>query len=1337
MIKKLNNYLLNKKGMSLVEVLTAMTILTLMIFCFAPLMLSYMETINIAGDKMERVYTDAGNLEVLLGKNSLDGNYTVSVDTVPIKLTSPDATVTVDGNSKNVATATIESFVKAYGLTSGGTFSKDKDGNPADDGKVNISTGQATFYTDKSGSASGITLFPSSLTDDFKVAYITIYSADINFVLSQCKFVTTGPNSEIELKEGVDYDIDYHPDRKNPTDTNILLLTVYGGGDNISFETSPLVFKHMGQRYEIQIDAPSMIMVGEKAPDNNYYYYVSRGEIDTDGSLLIHRRTMETKDDPKGGANITLNSAMNDVEWVSADAGDGKNLDGDNEKYGYYVMCGDQGQVRRFWKRPNTTIAVDGKTIEVDGNYYWGGDYTNHTDINEDEVETGNSYYVSNNRYDTSVHYYFVYRGSNSDYTKANVLGGYGKNYLFNANTFTVNALDTNKSSITGKPVASNIAAYLPDGELYYFQCKGGQNYQSYIDTRAKALKVFDDAEDNHNEYKGDITPTSVAGLNRYWGVNLSLDWRAITENDVYYLVNGLDPNTNMITLTSVDAIQLSAADELPADKKTHYSTSSDGAHGNFGTIAYPTSSYTLYCGYIPAVMDVWTTADSRGDGRVVNKDDNYYDSSKFGLMNSKYATNFNIETNGFKDWPRWKGTYGILAWCEGDTSNGRASIGYDNYKEAYNNHETTGLFTKTHYYSNINFYAFNNVKYAPIGKAFDSKTPTDEYKTIVGNTYDLYVPSNSSRLTSPQIYHPGTGGWVQMNVTAGRVVDITMSYLSHPLAIARTLNPTDDRVYDITNNRDKGGKNTRTFYWNNIRESVTYLDCASAMIPAGEYDIPVSMMVGYVQGGIAEYTGDGTGNDAFVNSIMNSGIVLIRAGTSNTGTHSSDNVSTGEDIATDALGYQLETESNAFHQFYYLNTRSNYSTDPLRGTYNNIGCLSGAQYWLNNRHIQYVATDEHEPLVTASTTNSTHNYLRSHPLSNTKVNCVTWGTSWSSNPVAMWGTDNGTLLSWKCEKVDDDNDGNVAKNNSGEMGFNDRAVVAEFQAYHWVDRVNGKTFKVHDSKWAGSVGSSGTYNQINEDFKSQSGAPFDTANIDHYWDFYDSCSRIRSGEINSYRSEPQGINIFDWRYTLTGISFKTSNGWGSYSGGMEWKDFGFISTLDSINDIEYSDDVWVAVGDQSGKDPATYCGDTKATDESGQTVEAYTGNGGSHSYVNVCYWIDTNKDANHKQATDNRNYQWKAVKISNDARCNIVQINNVNGMWIATGYLDENQNGEFDEGEPARIFWTYDPRLACDDASGNGWSDRVKLYDGKDELGLGNAAFDLMGGINSVATRD
>ena len=44
------------------------------------------------------------------------------------------------------------------------------------------------------------------------------------------------------------------------------------------------------------------------------------------------------------------------------EAGDDGN--GGTNQYGYYVMCGDNGQIRRFWKNPAT------------GNYGWGGDYT-------------------------------------------------------------------------------------------------------------------------------------------------------------------------------------------------------------------------------------------------------------------------------------------------------------------------------------------------------------------------------------------------------------------------------------------------------------------------------------------------------------------------------------------------------------------------------------------------------------------------------------------------------------------------------------------------------------------------------------------------------------------------------------------------------------------------------------------------------------------------------------------------------------------------------------------------------------------------------------------------
>ena len=125
MIKKLDKYLLDKKGMTLVEVLTAFSILALMIFCFAPLMLSYLNTVTISGKAMERVYDKASALEVLLGNQASKTGYTVALNSVPLQLHSPDANVTVNGSTQNIAAATVNSFVKAYGISSGGTFEKD------------------------------------------------------------------------------------------------------------------------------------------------------------------------------------------------------------------------------------------------------------------------------------------------------------------------------------------------------------------------------------------------------------------------------------------------------------------------------------------------------------------------------------------------------------------------------------------------------------------------------------------------------------------------------------------------------------------------------------------------------------------------------------------------------------------------------------------------------------------------------------------------------------------------------------------------------------------------------------------------------------------------------------------------------------------------------------------------------------------------------------------------------------------------------------------------------------------------------------------------------------
>ena len=1303
MIKSFKSYLKSKKGMTLVELLTAMTILTLMIFLFAPLMLSYLQTVNISGQKMSDIQRESGVLQVLLGGGVAKDGYTVPVNDVPMSLTSPAATV----NGTSIASANITSNVNAYGLSSSL--------KPADDDKdsfYNIETGYNTITTDELGSGSGIRLFPSSLTDDFQKAYITIYGNGINFTLNDCELSATGLTSEIPLTKGVDYDLEYHPDAA-ANETNMLLLTVYGGGDKVSFETSPLLFKHSGNIYEIQVDAPMMIMVGEKslvadADGNQYHYYVSRGEIDDDGNLLIHRRVMNTTDDElsssvSASSPIKLTAAMNDVEWVPVESADNHSKETSGDTYGYYVMCGDEGQVRRFWKRPSTTVTVDGQQVEVDGNYYWGGDYTYHTDINNDEVDTGNRRYISTEKYSTGTEYSYVYRGSHND---GFTLGGYKNLKLMNANTFTINALDTNRTNKN-----TNISMYLPDGEVYYFQLLETKDSNADLEDSVSTREAMRSAYQS-----GTVGGITVEGLDRYWDINLSTEWMAMTDNSVYYLINKQAQNSNMITLTSVDAIQITNENTTTGTGGPYYSTSSDGAQGYFGSIQYPTSTYNLYCGYIPAVMDAWSNGHSRGDKSRYMRDHDDVSLSDIQNTTSNMRGTFNLGTGDFGSWPRWKGTYGVLAW----TNDGSGVVKYGGMQRVMDKNIkawTLSAFANRYWNYDITYYPYTNVSYAPIGKAFDKYTPIDS--SLVGE-YASFISSDASKLTVPQFYHPGSAEDKQSNITGGEVIDITMSYLSHPLAIARTMNPTDDKIFDYSNERDKNNGNSRTFYWNNGREAATYLDCASTMVPSGENDIPISMMVGYITGGIAEYTGNGTGNDVFINTVMNNGIVLIRAGTSNTGTHSSDNFDSGEDIATDSTGYKLDSESNAFHQFYYLNSRSNVSSKPNRTIYNHIGNLGGAMCWFNNKHIQYLSTDG-RTAVDGDTTSSSYSYLRSHPLANTKVNCVTWGTSWSSNPVAMWGTENGTLLSWKCEKYDDDNDGNTVANNSDDKGFNDRNVYAEFQSYQWVDRVDGKTFKVHNSKWSGTVGSSCTAADYKEDNKTQEGHTFSVGS-DYYFDFYDSCSRLRSKENYNY-----SLNTEELINIVKGVTY-TSTSWGSFSG-IEWKNFGFISTLNSVNDVAYNDDTWVAVGDQSDKAPINYCGRTKSTDLSGTTVEAYSGNGEAASYVNVCYWIDTNSAANHKQTSENRNYQWKAVKISNELYCNIVQINNVNGMWIATGYLDADRDGEYDDGEKARIFWTYDPRLSCD--QDGGWSNAVKMYDGTQEKSL-----DEMGGINSVATR-
>ncbi len=1293
----LKSYFGNKCGMTLVEVLTAMAILSLVIFCFTPLFLSYFNTIKIAGEEVQDVQMQSGVLQTVIGNyaSGIGGNYDANVSEIALKFSTPAKSIALSRDDEGTIVSTSMNEVVTVGIGSEldsikGDFLVS---NPND-----LKDSYTTIVAQNT--SSGLICYPKTLTDDFIEAKIIIYgSGGITF--GQSGFATDfklfcGENGSISLTRDKDYSLRWLA-------SSMVELTIYGGGA-ISFENSPLLINYKNGQHilQVEVDAPSMIMVGEAAPDGNYYYYVSRGEtLDTNGddigdTLAIIRRNMNSID-AHNNSNVTLTSAMNDVEWVPADSGDGHNVDSDGEKYGYYVMCGDNGQIRRFW-RNNAT-----------GNYYWGGDYTYYTDYNFIQInnQTGQSPHINSTDasgnayagkvYSTDTSFKFIsQRSMSSNQSGFNVSTReftYSGSGLINVGTGLLRSL-----SVVSVTRADQAEFYGNDGKIYFYK----------VDSDSVRLATFDEAKNFANEGKNWLgaynSYTSFQGAKAFKINSISETahgWLE-TNDGSYYEINGVDTsaagfnkNSYPITLTSVDAIRINTPNktDVTNDGSYYFTTTGDGdtsAEGATTNMNYPQSSYTLYCGHIPAFMDLFATVTGGANYKYPTSWSGTYAHSEvdghFNQVGNTYiprAENRLTLQDNANHYAFWRMTLGLTPYY----NDGGNAVSIGDGELAYYDGENNGSWpNEKRWYNKVVYYPYKNIEYAITGKFFDLYT----YNNHKDKLQDAFG-TGFSKLADPNMLI-NTYQNVQTNVTNGEVVDITISYLSHPFALAVAANPTDDIVYDLDNNKD--GDN-QIFYWNNRRETITFLDSASTVVPNGDKDIPVSLMVGYVLGGTVEFAGDETltasvnGVTVTVGSVMNNGIVFLRAGDYNVAKHNSANSQTYEYKATDNTGYKLNQESNVFHQFYYLNSRAvlenertgsgahtEYAYEPSKGE--NIGNLYGADYWQNNRHIQQKSIMG----GTASAGNDgSYEYLRSHPMTNTKVTCVAWGSTWNSYPEAMWGTENGTVLSWWVNTTTTTN----SSHNS--YDWNDRSVDAEFQSYKWVDNVNGKTYSVVSDGNADSVGSAvwGSKNSNSTTFSVGS---------DNYKYFYDKTSQA------------------------TGL----------------WSTIGFISTLETINDIAFDNDMWIAVGDQSDKDPADYCA-SGTWSGGGETAKAFSDNGRGGSWVNVRYWVDTSGGTGTHSDT-NAYYHWRAVKISNNENYNIVQINNLNGIWVATGYEDTNNNEEYDDGERTVVCWARNPLASCNDSNNVGrWRESVRFYENN---GAGMKALDVsqVGGINSCATR-
>ncbi|MEG0546529.1 MAG: prepilin-type N-terminal cleavage/methylation domain-containing protein, partial [Oscillospiraceae bacterium] len=367
-MKKTKFSLKDNHGMTLIEVLTAITLLTIFLGCILPLLVSTTRNIVTVGETVKKSYASNSIMQKLLGNIGSNVGYTANVDNIPLNFKI---------GTKELKTQKLNSIT----------------GNTLFSGSKGPGSGYSTFVADSV--TTSMYCYPSHIADDFIEKDISLIATGFKFE-DISKTVVYWTN-ELGLLQKVPetYTDSEGNQRKSYTieidrfDAKVANFTIKADNKFINYEHSPIVIQYgystpilankllsalmapdsegFSKRVIVEVDAPSMIMVGEDAKNN--VYYVTDGIIDDTGDLKIVRKTM-------GGQNsksIPLSSAMNDVQWIPAGDGDDPQT-GKPNQFGYYAMCGDNAQIRRFLRSP------------VSGNYYWGGDntidYTYHATTN-------------------------------------------------------------------------------------------------------------------------------------------------------------------------------------------------------------------------------------------------------------------------------------------------------------------------------------------------------------------------------------------------------------------------------------------------------------------------------------------------------------------------------------------------------------------------------------------------------------------------------------------------------------------------------------------------------------------------------------------------------------------------------------------------------------------------------------------------------------------------------------------------------------------------------------------------------------------------------------------
>lgn len=1196
-----------KTGMTLTEVLVALAVLSIAIMCFLPLAQSSFKNIYTVGEATKSNYRAVGLIERLIGNNGANGAYEVSTDNVPLQM-----------QVKNIAIQANNGTMQS--INGASIVSKPE----------NVEAGFSTFICDSV--TAKMVCYPSHISDDFLTKTITLYAAGFRFSdVSEFQLSYTDSTGTLQTVPGGTYN-DSNPycrikiDKDN---ASIAYLTLVGDNDYIRFENSPLHVKYRVYELDIEIDAPTVIMVGEEAADGNYYYYVTSGEPDEDGNLDIVRKKMNSVD-PLGriSGNITLSSAMNDVEWVAA--GEGDNGAGGVNQYGYYVMCGDNGQIRRFWKNPAT------------GNYGWGGDWTTAHEYYYNGDESSTPTVTDTKMYNTTVDSSYVYI---KDPTKdiddltddayginliprldENVIDYPIYNTLYTQTAFSMNALNKHP----------NIEVYTMGNVLWAHRVTSWNK-------QAGEVKEFDNkyVNDSTSDTTGwtyyfangggwnDILVGGNAHLRRYplkkKNATIKLKASEMTPYAEYY---GLDEDTtNYITLTSVDSVTM---------QKSYTSST------------HPTQSYTLYCGYIPAVMDLW-------------------------------ATNLGVARFTEYNYGEWRATLGLSF-----QDNSRLSY-FEEIGDIY--HGTWYSWPYT-YHAHFTGYLWEYGRATASNYSLSGICGPANYNPSSNNALAVSMEKASKAENYGRQVYPLHSWDSQAEIQNMNTTDITVSYLSNPYAFSNA-----KKWHNIWDQSPDRGTYGGVFEWA-FDDSMTVMDSDSLYYEdydgnAGYY----SIAVGYYVGGLVYENQD---NKMITSpTVMNIGKVYLRAGGAN----------------DDGLGngYTLQQESNVFNEFYTTNNYWHLERAKVGGAFTMHQSVS-AGYWRDCYHPLFYSN--YGGAYNPNDKRDKYSYIMSHILQDKKLTSVSWGMTWNESPEAMWGASDGTLMSWYLD-LDALQKGKASANNA-------ESVTCEFQSYQKLKYNNAHNVKYgtrqFEQRYRPEVGGVlGIWTSSKFDL------PLSTDDMSN-WMGGDS------GALASGHNNGSDTNSYWDKCSIQLGKMST---------------LGFISPLDTITDVAYANDTWVACGVQGAANPRYYNGIELCKQAA---VVKKTGASDEGSWVCVRSWYDQSGGTDAGPCEGNSNFVWQAVQISQIKNCNIQQVTYCNGMWYAVGYIDTNDNGQYDytvesgqQREHAVVFYAVDPAQPCGTEQGWRLSDNgnVGYTQAYANDGSGNYSMMNIDGVNSVASRN